>query len=190
MRKVIYSMSVSLDGYIETVDKKIDWVIVDEEFHPFANQQARGMSAFLYGRCMYELMATGWPPVLKDPTVPEYMLEFARIWLDKPKMVFSRTLDKVEWNSILVKEDIAGVVKKLKAQPGGDMGLGGAGIAASFIQLGLVDEFRLFIQPVVLGNGTPFFPPLEEPLRLELLESRTFGSGVVYLRYQRTTGET
>lgn len=185
MGKVIYSMSVSLDGFIETPDEKIDWAIIDEEFHDFANQQAREMSVFLYGRRMYELMASAWPTVDADPSAPAYMVEFAHIWREKPKVVFSKTLDKVEWNSRLVRENIVATITELKAQPGNDMGLGGAGIASSFMQLGLIDEFRLFIHPVVLGDGTPYFPALEQEIHLRLVDTHTFGSGVLYVCYLR-----
>jgi dihydrofolate reductase len=177
-------MSVSLDGFIETPEGNIDWVIVDEEFHTFANQQAREMGIFLHGRRMYELMASYWPTADADSSVPGYVAEFARIWREKPKIVFSRTLEKVEWNSRLVKENIKEAITALKAQPGGDLGLGGASIASTLMQLDLIDEFRLFIQPIVLGSGTPFFPALKETVNLRLVETHTFVSGVVYLCYQ------
>jgi len=184
LRKVIYSMSVSLDGFIETPNRELDWVIVDEEFHSFANDQAREMGAFLYGRRLYEVMASYWPTADTNPATPAYVVEFARIWRDKPKIVFSKTLKKVEWNSRLVRKDIAEEITKLKAQPGQDLGLGGANIASTFMQLGLVDEYRLFVQPVVLGSGTPMFRTLDDKINLRLVDTHTFGSGVVYLRYQ------
>ena len=187
MRKVIYSMSVSLDGFTETPDGKIDWVIVDEELHTFFNAQAREQDAFLYGRRMYELMARYWPTVDANPSNPAYMVEFSRIWKDTPKVVFSKTLKEVAWNSRLVRDDIAGEVAKLKAQPGKDLGVGGPTLAASFMRLGLIDEYQLFINPVVLGTGTPFFPELSRRIDLQLVETRTFRSGVVYVRYQQNT---
>jgi dihydrofolate reductase len=184
MRKVIYSMSVSLDGYVETTNREIDWVIVDEELHTFFNDQAREMGASLYGRRMYELMADFWPTADVKPQIPAYIVEYARIWKDMPKIVFSKTLNKVEWNSRLVRDDIAGEITKLKALPGKDLDIGGPTIASTFIHLGLVDEYRLFVNPVVLGGGMPFFPALNHPINLQLIESRAFGSGVIYLRYQ------
>jgi dihydrofolate reductase len=184
MRKVIYSLSVSLDGFIETPNRELDWVIVDEELHTFFNDQAREMDAFLYGRRMYELMIDYWPTADTNPSAPAFEVEFARIWKKTPKIVFSKTLDKVEWNSRLIKDNIAEEIAKLKAQPGKDLGLGGADIASTFMQLGLIDEYQLFVNPVVLGGGTPFFPALGNPIHLRLVETRTFGSGVVYLRYQ------
>ena len=185
MGKVVYSMSVSLDGYIETVDRKLDWCIIDEEFHTAANEEALEMDVFLYGRRMYELMTTYWPTADEDPTAPPYVVEFAQIWREKPKVVFSRTLDNVDWNSKLAGEDVAQEVAALKAHYERDMGVGGAGLASTLAQLDLIDEYRLFIHPVVLGDGTPFFPALDNALTLQLVASQTFGSGVVYLRYQR-----
>lgn len=189
MRKVTYSMSVSLDGFIETPDLGIDWVIVDEELHTFFNDQARETDVFLYGRRMYELMTEFWPTADADPSNPDFVVEYSRIWKDMPKVVFSKTLDKVEWNSRLVREDIAGEIAKLKAQPGRDLSVGGPNLASTFMQLGLIDEYGLFVNPIVLGRGTPFFPASHKPLNLQLIETRTFASGVVYLRYRSAAKE-
>jgi dihydrofolate reductase len=101
MGKLIYSMSVSLDGFVETPNRSLDWVLIDEELHSFFNDEARGMSAFLYGRRMYELMVDYWPTAESDPTATPALLDFARIWKDKPKIVFSRTLERVGWNGRL-----------------------------------------------------------------------------------------
>ena len=185
MRKVIYSMMVSLDGFIEGTKRNLDWHIIDEELHTFANDQAREAGAFLYGRRLYEVMVDYWPTADTKPSAPGYEVEFARIWKDKPKIVFSKTLDKVQWNSRLVRDNIAGEITRLKQQPGEDLALGGANIASTVMQLGLIDEYRPIVHPVVLGGGTPFFPPLDTPIKLRLVETRTFESGVVYLRYQR-----
>ena len=143
-------MSVSLDGFVETMNREIDWVIVDEELHTFFNDQARDMGAFLYGRRMYELMVDYWPTADAEPSNPAYVIEYSRIWNDMPKIVFSKTLNRVGWNSRLVRDDIAGEISKLKAQPGRDLQLGGPTLAATFIQFGLVDEYQLFVIPVVL----------------------------------------
>jgi dihydrofolate reductase len=184
VRKVIYLMMVSLDGFVEGPHGEIDWHVVDEELHTFVNEQQSAIDTYLYGRRMYQLMAGDWPRVETDPSVPQYMLDFARIWKAMPKVVFSRTLERVEWNSRLVRGDnIAEEVARLKAQPGRDMTVGGADLASTFIRLGLIDEYRLFVQPVVVGGGTPFFPALDHALKLRLVETRTFESGVVYLRY-------
>jgi dihydrofolate reductase len=184
VRKIIYLMMVSLDGFVEGPHGEIDWHVVDEELHTFVNEQQSAIDTYLYGRRMYQLMAGDWPRVETDPSVPQYMLDFARIWKAMPKVVFSRTLERVEWNSRLVRGDnIAEEVARLKAQPGRDMTVGGADLASTFIRLGLIDEYRLFVQPVVVGGGTPFFPALDHALKLRLVETRTFESGVVYLRY-------
>jgi dihydrofolate reductase len=184
MGRLIYSMSVSLDGFVNTPSRSLDWVMVDEELHSFFNDEAREASAFLYGRRLYELMTDYWPTAETDPGATPAMLEFARIWRETPKIVFSRTLERVDWNSRLVRDDAVAEVTRLKAQPGFDMAVGGPTTAAAFIQAGLVDEYRLYVNPVILGAGTAFFPALDDPIRLDLVETRTFGSGVVYLRYR------
>jgi dihydrofolate reductase len=184
VRKLIYSMGVSLDGFIAGPDGDIDWSAPDEELHRFHNQQARETGMQLYGRRLYEAM-TYWETADENPSLPEYELEFARIWKDTPKIVFSRTLEKVEGNARLARSSAAEEVARLKEQPGKDLAVGGAGLASTFIKLGLVDEYRLFVSPVVLGAGTPYFPALDERIDLELVETRTFGSRVVYVRYRR-----
>ena len=184
MRSVIYSMGVSLDGFIAGPGGEIDCRAPDEELHRFHNQQARESGAHLYGRRMYEVMIH-WETAEENPATPEHELEFARIWKDTPKIVFSKTLEKVEGNARLVTGSAAEEVARLKEQPGKDLAVGGAGLASTFMKLGLIDEFRLFVSPVVLGAGTPYFPALDERINLELLETRTFGSRVVYLRYRR-----
>jgi dihydrofolate reductase len=177
-------MSVSLDGFVETPSHSLDWVLIDEELHSFFNDEARGMSAFLYGRRMYELMAGYWPTAEADPSAAPVIVDFARIWRDKPKIVFSRTLERVEWNSRLVRHGAAEEVARLKSLPEYDMDVGGPTTASTFVQLGLIDEYRLFVHPVILGAGTPFFPALDHRLELKLVETRTFESGVVYVRYE------
>jgi len=185
MRKVIYAMNVSLDGFVEGPNRELDWSTPDEELHRFWNDQTRETGTFLYGRRLYELMADFWPTADADPSAPEYVVEFARMWRDMPKVVFSTTLEKVDWNSRLVRDDVAEEVARLKAQPGKDMEVAGPSLASTFMRLGLIDEYRPVVHPVVLGNGTPFFPALDDTIGLRLVETRTFGSGVVYLRYQR-----
>jgi dihydrofolate reductase len=184
MRNLIYSMGVSLDGFIAGLDGEIDWSVPDEELHRFHNQQARDAGVHLYGRRLYEVM-TYWETADEKPSVPEHELEFARIWKDTPKIVFSKTLEGVEGNARLVRDSAAEEVAKLKEQRGKDLAVGGAGLASTFMKLGLIDEYRLFISPVVLGGGTPYFPALDERINLELVETRTFGSRVVYVRYRR-----
>jgi dihydrofolate reductase len=184
MRRLIYSMGVSLDGFIAGPDGEIDWSAPDEELHRFHNQQAREADAHLYGRRLYEVMRY-WETAEENPSAPEHELEFARIWKDTPKIVFSKTLEKVEGNARLVRDNVAEEVARLKEEPGKDLAVGGAGLASTFMKLGLIDEYLLFVSPVVLGGGTPYFPALDERIDLDLVETRTFGSRVVYVRYQR-----
>ncbi len=189
MRKVIYSMGVSLDGFIAGSDGEIDWSAPDEELHRFHNQQTRELGAHLCGRRLYEVMLY-WETAEKNPSAAEYELEFARIWKDLPKIVFSKTLREVEGNARLVTGGVAEEVAKLKEQPGKDLAVGGAGLTSTLIEQDLVDEYRLFISPVVLGGGTPYFPALDERIDLELVETREFGSRVVYARYRRVKPDT
>jgi dihydrofolate reductase len=184
VRKLIYSMGVSLDGFIAGPDGEIDWSAPDEELHRFHNERVRQLGAHLCGRRLYEEM-TYWETADENPSASEYELEFAHIWKNLPKIVFSKTLEKVEGNTTLVRDGVAEEVAKLKEQPGKDLEVGGAGLASTLIKLGLVDEYRPFVYPVVLGGGTPYLPALEERIDLELVETRTFASRVVYLRYQR-----
>jgi dihydrofolate reductase len=177
-------MGVSLDGFIAGPDGDIDWSAPDEDLHRFHNRQAREVGAQLYGRRLYEVM-TYWETADENPSAPEHELEFARIWKDTPKIVFSTTLEKVEGNARLVRDGVAEEVAKLKQQPAGDLAVGGAGLASTVMKLDLIDEYRLFVSPVVLGGGTPYFPALDERITLELVETQTFGSRVVYLRYRR-----
>jgi dihydrofolate reductase len=157
---------------------------VDEELHSCFNEEAREASAFLCGRRMYELMTDYWPTAGSGPSATPAEVDFAGIWRDKPKIVFSGTLDEVGWNSRLVREDAAGEVARLRAMPGYDMGVGGPTLAATLVRHGLIDEFRTYVNPVVLGAGKSFFPPLEDRVALKLLETRSFGWGVVMLRYE------
>ena len=184
MRNLIYSMTMSLDGFIADPNGEIDWSAPDEELHRFHNQRVREIGAHLLGRRLYEVMLY-WETAEENPAASDYELEFARIWKAIPRIVFSKTLEKVEGNARLVRDDVAGEVARLKQEPGKDLAVGGAGLASTLIDLGLVDEYQLFVSPVVLGGGTPFFPPLEKAINLELVETRTFDSPAVYLRYRR-----
>jgi dihydrofolate reductase len=185
-RKLIFSMSVSLDGYIAGPKGEIDWSPPDDELHRFHNERVRELGGHLCGRRLYETMVY-WETAEQDQSLGETERDFARIWQALPKVVFSNTLDEVKGNTRLVRGDPAEEVRRLKEEPGKDLGVGGAGLAASLTKLGLIDDYELFVVPVVLGGGTPYFPPLEERINLDLVETRTFGSRVVYLRYQRRT---
>jgi dihydrofolate reductase len=183
MRKLTYTFSVSLDGFIDTPQGGLDWGGPDEELHRFYNDRARDIDTSLYGRRLYELMNAYWPTAHEDPDQPPYVVEFARLWQATPKVVFSRTLDAVEGNARLVKDNAVEEVRALKQQPGKDIEVGGAGLAESLMPHGLIDEYGLLVHPVVLGSGTPFFPALRDRINLRLEETSRFGSGVVYLRY-------
>lgn len=184
-RKIILMMSVSLDGFMEGPHRELDWHLVDDELHTHFNEQLDAMGAFLNGRVTYELMAAFWPTADADPSSTGPMVEFARIWRDKPKFVFSRTLERADWNTTVVPRLGTDEVMELKAQPGGDLVVGGADLAAAFMRRDLIDEYRLYVHPVVLGGGKPLFPASEARIELQLAETRTFGNGVVLLRYQR-----
>ena len=182
MRKVIFVMGVSLDGFVADRDGGIDWTVPSEELHRFHNERMRVTGVELYGRRLYETMRYWDTPEAVAPDAPAVMREFAEIWRATPSLVFSRTLDAVEGTPELASGDPADVVAELREQDGGDITVGGPGLAAGLIERGLVDEYHLFVYPVVLGGGTPFFPALDAKIDLELAETRTFGE-VVYLRY-------
>jgi dihydrofolate reductase len=184
MRKLIYSFGVSLDGFIAGPGGDIGWTVPDEELHRFHNDQAREVGVYLYGRRLYEVM-TYWETADQDTSADEIELEFARVWKQVPKLVFSTTLERVEGNARLAQEDVVDVARRLKAEPGKDLAVGGAGLASALMREDLIDEYQLFVKPIILGAGTPYFAPLEERIGLELAETRTFGSGVLYLRYSR-----
>ncbi len=185
MRKLIYFSMISLDGFIARPNGDLDWVIVDEEVHKYVNRQQAALGAYLYGRRMYELMADFWPTADEDPSAPQYIAEFAGIWREMPKVVFSRTLEHVDWNARLVQGDAAEEIGKLKAEPGRPLEVGGADLAGTVMQLDLVDEYHLFVNPVILGTGIRPFPSVDRSTNLTLVETRSFTSGVVFLRYER-----
>lgn len=185
MRRIVVMLSVSLDGFFEGPDGGLEWHLVDEELHQHFNDVLRGMSAFLEGRVTYELMEEFWPTADQDPESTPAMVEFAGIWREMPKVVYSRSLERAGPNATIVRDVVAEEVGALKEQPGGDLVLGGAVLAAAFEEHGLVDEYRLYVHPVALGRGHPFFPPSDARIHLRLLETRRFGNGVVMLRYER-----
>jgi dihydrofolate reductase len=184
MRTVIYSMSVSLDGFIAGPGGDIGFTAPDEELFRFHVEQTRHIGVELMGRGLYEAMLV-WGEPDAAPSGPDE-LQFARIWNAIPKVVFSTTLEEVKGNARLAVDDVAGEVARARETFGeGVVSVGGAGLASTLIKLDLVDEYRLFVIPVVLGGGTPYFPPLDRAIPLELLETRTFGSRLTYLRYLR-----
>jgi dihydrofolate reductase len=184
MPKVIFSMAVSLDGFIEDADGELGWGAPDEELHRFHNEQTRELGLHLLGRRLYEVMAYWETAEERNPSAPKHELEFARIWKELPKIVYSRTLETVEGNTRLSGGDPVQEVSELKEGSGADIAVGGAALASTLTAHGLIDEYRLFVTPVVLGAGKPFFAG-DTRVDLELVETRTFGSRVVYLRYRR-----
>ncbi len=186
MGKLIYLMNVSLDGFIETPDHGLDWGVIDDELHSWFADHMGAVDASIYGRRLYEVMTGYWPTGETNPQSTEPMREFARHWNATPRVVFSRSLESVAFNSRLVAGDVGEVLTALRTEFNGDLEVGGPNLAAQFIQRDLVDEYRLLVHPVILGAGTPYFPPLDRRIGLELVETRTFASGVIYLRYAAT----
>ena len=182
LRKVFLFMMITLDGFFEGPEHEIDWHNVDEEFNEFAIDQLNEVDALLFGRVTYQGMASYWPTQFakeNDPIIAEKMNTI-------PKIVFSTTLDKVDWNnSRLVKENIAREVSQLKQQPGRDLAIfGSANLAVSLLQMGFIDELRIMVNPVVLGNGKPLFTGLHDKVKLNLIKIRSFRSGNVLLYYR------
>jgi dihydrofolate reductase len=181
--RLIVSMSVSVDGFTADRDGRFGWSVPSEEQFAFHLQETRELGAHLCGRRLYETML----PWETDPSMRDSELgaAFADAWSDVPKVVFSRTLDRVEGNARLAQAPLAEEIAAALGATGKDVGIGGPGLAAAAIELGLVDEFRMFRNPVVVGGGTPLLPPVAGALELELIGTRTFGSRVVYERYRR-----
>ena len=184
MGRLTYMLNVSVDGFIETRDHKLDWSTNDETLLTWFADRFRGISASLYGRRLYELMSAHWPTAGDDPAATQATREFAHQWLSTPKIVFSRTLTSVDWNSRLVSGDVGEVLTRLRGEFDGDFEVAGPTLASEFIRRGLVDRYELVVHPVILGGGTPYLPPLDERIRLRLTDSRTFASGVTYLAYE------
>lgn len=179
MRRLIVSNVMSLDGFFESLEKKLDWVVLDEDFFAYARDMLRSADTLLFGRATYEHMAAYWPSAPKD--------EIAGAMNHLPKVVFSRTLERAEWdNSRLVKGDAAEEIAKLKQQPGKEMViLGSAKLASSLLPLGLIDEYRVILNPILIGAGHPLFEGTQDRIRFKLQKTRLLSSGVVVLYYQK-----
>ncbi|HEY8467469.1 MAG TPA: dihydrofolate reductase family protein [Solirubrobacterales bacterium] len=183
MRTLTYAMGVSLDGYIGGPEGEIDWSDPDPELHQFHNDRTRSLEGHLLGRRLYETM-TYWEE-LDLSEANEIERDFAEIWRALPKVVFSSTLTDVVGNTRLVSGDAVAEVEAFKAEGDGEWGVGGARLAHALLEHDLIDECQLFVYPIVLGDGIPFFPKLDRRLEFELVESRTLPGGVVYLRQRR-----
>ena len=183
MRSVTYSMGVSLDGYIVGPDGGFDWTAPDEEVFRLVTDEIRQVGVHLLGRRLYETMLY-WETADQDPTLDDSMLEWAAIWKRLPKVVFSTTLPAVQGSARLASGALAEEIERLRASRGGSIAIGGAALAAEAAALGLIDEYRARVYPVLVGGGIPFFPQRERRVDLELVEARTFSSRVLYLRYR------
>jgi dihydrofolate reductase len=179
MKKVIFQMSVSIDGYVEGPDREIDWHIVDDEFNAYAVETLRASDVLIMGRRTYELMAGYWPTASGDDPVKELMN-------GTPKLVFSRTLKRVDWrNSRLATGSVADEVARLKRVPGdGLLWVGGSDLASSFLEQGLMDELRIVLTPILLGAGKTVFDAIKKRYPLKLLSTKSFKSGNVVLTYE------
>jgi dihydrofolate reductase len=184
MHRLTYSMGVSLDGYIVGPGGDFDWTEPDQEVFRFVTDEIREVGVHLLGRRLYETMLY-WETADQDPSLDASMLEWAAIWKPLPKVVFSTTLSAVQGNARLATGNLAEEIERLRAEPGeGDIAIGGATLAAEAAALGLIEEYRARVYPVLVGGGKPFFPQDERRVDLELVETRTFSSSVVYLRYR------
>jgi dihydrofolate reductase len=185
---LIYSMGVSVDGFIADRKGEFGWTTPSDEQFRFHIDQVRELGGYLCGRRLYETML----PWETDPSMRDNELwaAFADIWCAIPKVVFSRTLDSVQGNARLAEASVAEEVAAALAATDKHVSIGGAGLAAAAIELGLVDELRILRNPVVVGGGTPFLPPVTEQIPLDLIETRTFGSRVIYERYARVRSES
>lgn len=182
MRKVIFTMSVSIDGFIESSSGDIGWGSPDTELAHHVIERENAIDTHLYGRRLYETMYPYWEEAADDPSATKFDIEYARIWKERRKIVFSKTLTQVGGNCQLFSGDISQEINKLKAQAGKDMFVGGPNLASTFIKLGLVDEYWLYVHPIILGGGKPMFPHLGDRINLKLIDTHRFGSGVVLLK--------
>jgi dihydrofolate reductase len=180
MRKLVYAINSTLDGFADH-----EAGVADDELHDFYTALLRSAGALLYGRVVYELLDSYWPTAADNPSSTRSEIEFANAINRIPKVVFSKTLEKVDWeNARLVKENAVEEVLKLKEQPGKDLWIGGLTFASTFVNLGLIDEYWFLVQPLLWGRGKPVFNNLHERVHLKLIASNTFKSGVVVLHYQ------
>jgi len=184
MRKVTYSMGASLDGYIVGPDGGFQWTEPDPDVFRFWIDEIRGVGVHLMGRRLYETMLY-WETAEQEQSLGEAELEWAALWNPLPKVVFSTTLSEVVGNARLASGGVAAEIERLRAEPGeGEIAIGGATLAAQAAALGLIDEYRVMVHPVLVGGGISYFPHGERRVDLELVETRTFNSKVVYLRYR------
>lgn len=186
MAKLIYSSLASLDSYIADEDGTFDWAVPDEEVHAFINDLQRPIGTYLYGRRLYEVMI-GWETDLTLADQSPVMRDFAELWQAADKIVYSRTLETVSTARTRIERDFdPETIRQLKTAAGHDLAVGGPDLASHALMAGLIDECHLFLAPVVVGGGTRFFPD-HARVKLELLEERRFGNGMVHVRYRIRT---
>jgi dihydrofolate reductase len=186
MAKLIYSAITSLDGYVADEDGNFDWAAPDEEVHAFVNDLERPVGTYLYGRRIYEVMVA-WETMDTGPDQTPVMRDFAEIWRAANKIVYSRTLETVSSAKTRIERDFdPEAVRQMKARAGRDISVGGPDLAAQAIKAGLVDECHLFVSPIVVGGGKQSLPD-NVRLKLDLLDERRFGNGVVHLHYRTRT---
>jgi dihydrofolate reductase len=184
--KLIYSAIASLDGYVADEDGNFDWAVPDEEVHAFINDLERPIGTYLYGRRMYEVMVD-WESAHTLPDQPPFMQDFAQIWQAADKIVYSKTLEAVSTARTRIERDFdPELVRQMKARAGRNIIVGGPDLAAQAIKAGLVDEWHLFVTPIVVGGGKQSLPN-DVRLKLELLDERRFGNGMVFLHYRTRT---
>lgn len=186
MRQVILLMHVSLDGFVAGPNGEMDWIRFDDELIDDVAALTATADTALFGRVTYEMMAGYWPTAADGPTATKHDIDHARWVNPAPKLVFSRTLDKVGWqNSRIVRDNFAEEIAQLKQQPGKNLlMIGSATTAHSFMRLGLIDEYQINVNPVVLGGGLPLFKDIQAPIRLELSNAKAYRSGVVGIHYK------
>ena len=184
MRKLTFGMNVSLDGYIAAPGDNLGWSVPNDEVFGWWSDRVRATGTALYGRKLWETMSSHWPTADQQPGAAPADIEFARRWRDMPKVVFSSTINTVDWNTRLFTGDPVTEINRLRAEDGGPMDIGGATLAAVAMRAGLIDEYAIVTHPVLTGGGTPFFAALDNWVNLTLVETRTFGGGVVLARYE------
>src|SRR5262245_55581355 len=184
MRKLIFGMNMSLDGYIAAPGDDLGWSVPSDELFQWWSDRVEATSLALYGRKLWETMSSHWPTADKQPGATPAVTEFARRWRDMPKVVFSSRTRPVDWNTRLVTGDAVTEITRRKADDGGPMDIGGATLAAAAMRAGLIDEYAIVTHPVLVGGGIPFFTTLDNRVNLRLVETRAFPEGVVLTRYK------
>lgn len=184
MRKLTYAMNVSVDGYVSAPGGSLDWSAPNDEVFQWWSDRVGTTGLALYGRRLWEDMSSFWPHADQQPDIAPEQLEYARRWMEMPKVVFSSSISAVDWNARLFSGDAASEITRLKSDDGGTIEIGGATLAATAMRAGLIDEYILVTYPVLIGGGTPFFAALDNWVNLNLVETQSFPGGVSLMRYE------